>query len=279
MVSLIASLCALPNSPLALSPDGTLLVNFPDIAPESALDSASDTMSSLSGHLADHLSLGNDKKLESALESASDSALERQESAPDSTLSMDLILDASSSAALDELRRRRAELSESLRPDRRHVATLLPRGGTRVVFDTNCLLDAMPLIESVVDRRAAVAVIPFVVLRELDGLCLHPEKGASAEAARKRLNALFERGSPFIKAATAAGSVLAKATHRTDAYERPPGTVNDDVIVMTCTALQRGGCEVVLATNDVNAALKASANGVPACSAQVLEKLVGDIAK
>ena len=277
MVSLIASLCALPDSPLALSPDGTLLVNFPDIAPESALDSASDSMSSLSGHLADHLTLGDDKM--STLESASDSALERQESAPDSTLSMDLILDASSSAALDELRRRRAELSESLRPDRRHVATLLPRGGTRVVFDTNCLLDAMPLIESVVDRRAAVAVIPFVVLRELDGLCLHPEKGASAEAARKRLNALFERGSPFIKAATAAGSVLAKATHRTDAYERPPGTVNDDVIVMTCTALQRGGCEVVLATNDVNAALKASANGVPACSAQVLEKLVGEIAK
>ena len=277
MVSLIASLCALPDSPLALSPDGTLLVNFPDIAPESALDSASDSMSSLSGHLADHLTLGDDKM--STLESASDSALERQESAPDSTLSMDLILDASSSAALDELRRRRAELSESLRPERRHVATLLPRGGTRVVFDTNCLLDAMPLIESVVDRRAAVAVIPFVVLRELDGLCLHPEKGASAEAARKRLNALFERGSPFIKAATAAGSVLAKATHRTDAYERPPGTVNDDVIVMTCTALQRGGCEVVLATNDVNAALKASANGVPACSAQVLEKLVGEIAK
>jgi len=172
---------------------------------------------------------------------------------------------------------------ESHRLQGRHLSENCP---TFLVADTNCYIDHLESIYSILRSQDFTLVVPLVVINELDGLKkgvyfdaskFHEHQRKVQESAQLAINFLedgFCQGSTNLRAITSNGSELDTILFRAEEFSRDRGT-NDDIILSCCLkyckeckidTLDATGViyrEVVLLTSDRNLRLKAHSRVVP----------------
>lgn len=184
--------------------------------------------------------------------------------------------------------RYRAKIQAVLQEHRRKRPTILEVRPRYLIPDTNCFIDHLQGLRSVVSSTHFVLVVPIVVINELDGLARGTRESAyiSAEHVRKVaqlskdavqfLEERFASRDSHVQAITSKGSILDTITFRSEDVSDNKGT-NDDLILSCClhyckdkdssskeeegsTRLKR---EAILLTEDRNLRVKALAHNVP----------------
>eukprot|EP00124_Ichthyophonus_hoferi_P000744 Ihof_evm4s30 gene=Ihof_evmTU4s30 len=117
-----------------------------------------------------------------------------------------------------------------------------------VVFDTNCFVSHLTVVQQVVDSKRHTIVCPLVVINELYGLTkgtlIKPGADpihvmavkAVAQEAVQYLEHQFSRSNPHLRAMTTRGTMLTTIKFRTEADQLEP-TTNDDLILQCCLHL------------------------------------------
>ncbi|XP_076065529.1 telomerase-binding protein EST1A-like isoform X2 [Oratosquilla oratoria] len=154
-----------------------------------------------------------------------------------------------------------------------------------LVPDTNCFIEHLHIIQTLVNNSPYTVMVPLVVLNELDGLSRDAavEKYGSVghalrvrEGAALALEYLRSTRSPALKCVTSQGSVLTSTTFTAE-MDLNQDSTNDDKILMCCLhfcsqgpqkrplrdGVRRLYREVVLLTDDRNLRVKAHAQDVP----------------
>jgi hypothetical protein len=141
-----------------------------------------------------------------------------------------------------------------------------------LVIDTNVLLSRFALLRRAATalRGAAVALVPWTAVCELDGLKNSQAPGVArlARDANAALAAAMAAADPFFRGESAADSRTAAA--EADATAPSGRASGDDRILASALRLRHGGAAVLLVTNDTNLRLKALVNGLPAFTADAL---------
>jgi hypothetical protein len=205
------------------------------------------------------------------------SAAAAEAAAPDDAMDVDDA--AAATAAADELAARRyagsgadAANADASMAD---APPLAPSDAAAVVLvlDTCVLLTrGMPALHRAAAALAgaAVAVVPWTAVCELDGLKRSPSADVAklARDANAALSHAFAAAHPFFRGESAAEWRAAAA----EADASAPGGAGsgDDRILASALRLRRKGSRVLLVTNDTNLRLKALVNGLPACPEHAL---------
>jgi len=178
-------------------------------------------------------------------------------------------------------------------------------GFTVLVFDTNILLNSLPLFTALLESKSWTLVVPLAVLTELDGLKVSPPPlGSSASAAIAYLESHVRSHASYLKVQTSRGNYLADVTIRSESidFDYDGSSSNrlrsmDDVILRAASwqvdhfvdrfvtvnpTADRNACEsmapsrVVLVTLDRNLRLKARARSIDAAGDNDLARLVAE---
>ncbi|XP_067120587.1 telomerase-binding protein EST1A [Centruroides vittatus] len=183
--------------------------------------------------------------------------------------------------------RYRAKIQAVLQEHRHKRPTVLEVRPHYLIPDTNCFIDHLEGLKSVVSSTHFVLVVPIVVINELDGLARGTRESSyiSAEHVRRVaqlskeavqfLEERFASRDSHVQAITSKGSILDTITFRSEDVSDNKGT-NDDLILSCClhyckdkesTREEKGSVrlkrEAILLTEDRNLRVKALTHNVP----------------
>ncbi|XP_071945196.1 telomerase-binding protein EST1A-like [Antedon mediterranea] len=188
---------------------------------------------------------------------------------------------------LEEQNRKEREIEAIVESHRTQRQLILEIAPIYLVADTNCFIDHLHVIQSLVETKRYTLVVPLVVINELDGLSKGGRDDATsghilavqknATTAVEYLEDEFEKRNRHIRALTAQGNILQSISIRTEEASNKGN--NDDLILNCCVFycsdkardympkekdapiyLRR---EVVLLTEDRNLRVKALNRNVP----------------
>ncbi|CAN7984913.1 unnamed protein product [Ixodes hexagonus] len=192
--------------------------------------------------------------------------------------------------AKEQRERQQACVQAVLQEHRSKQAAMLEIRPRNLVPDTNCFIDHLPLLQTLVADGHFQVFVPIVVVNELYGLARgtrqgphqspdHSQKVAlTARAAVSYLEERFDHREPKLKAITSRGSVMDTISFRSEDVTDNKGT-NDDLILASCLHFCKDRTEhllprepdapvklyreTVLITEDRNLCVKALTHHVP----------------